>query len=304
MLRASIDIGSNTVLLLVADVIDEGFTEHENETRVTSLGKDLDKTGEFHEQSMADSYEAFKDYSTILKKYEFDPQEVLVTATEASRVAKNSGEFFEKIQKDFGFEVKIISPDAEAHYCAYGVVAGAGLKDEEEVLIMDIGGASTEFMQVRLAPFKIKKTISLPMGSVRGTDWISEGNFDQKMSEILAAPELEDFKTDHLLCVAGSMTSLGGMIKGLSVFDSTEINGAKISFENFEKFVAKIMNLEPDTLLKQYPFLGKRSQSIVAGARLGLRVGQRLDIKTFEISTLGLRYGTLLEGVIHEHFIV
>lgn len=303
MKRASIDIGSNTVLLLIADVNESGelISELENESRVTSLGKDLDRTGVFREQSMKDTYLAFLDYQKLIKKYGVLPERVIVTATEASRVAKNAKDFLSKLEAEFSYKIHLINAEGEAHYTSLGVVRGAGLK-EGSISIMDIGGASTELIKVECDPFNITHTISLPMGSVRCSDWLKDGCFVERSNEILSNPELNVYKTDHLLCVAGSMTSLGGMIKGLKKFNPDEINGSRISFEKFLTFAEKIKKKAPMELLSKFPFLGKRAESIVGGAHLGEAVGKRLDVKTFEISTLGLRYGTIMAGGIDERF--
>lgn len=297
--RASIDIGSNTVLLLAADIQDEPFEYSEifNETHVTSLGKDLDKTGVFHPDSIKDTFNALKDYKSKIESIGMKPEEVIVTATEASRVAKNADELFERVSSELGFKVSIINAEGEAYYCSLGVIKGHKFEHNNAV-IMDVGGASTELILIQRDPFKIEKTISLPVGSVRGTDWVKEGTFEEKMDELLSNPELDQFKSDYLLCVAGSMTSLGGMIKGLKTFDSNEVNGSAITFDKYLGFFDKIKDATPEQLLEKFPFLGKRAKSILAGAKLGLKMGNRLEIKSFEISTYGLRYGTLFSGKI------
>ena len=126
--------------------------------------------------------------------------------------------------------------------------------------------------------------------------------FDEKASEVVSSFPLEGYQTEHLLCVAGSMTSLGAMIKGLKEFDPAGVNGVKIEFEDFLKFSKKIKEVPAEIILENYPFLGKRVHSILGGARLGEVLGKTLKVKTFEISTLGLRYGTLLSGGIDEQY--
>ena len=301
--RASIDIGSNTVLLLAAEVEESPFSYNElfNETHVTSLGKDLDKTGEFHPDSIRDTYEALKDYKEKVESIGLSPADVIVTATEASRVAKNSSELFERVKEELGFSVTIINTEGEAYYTSLGVIKGHEFEHENAV-IMDVGGASTELILINRDPFEIRKTISLPVGSVRGTDWVQEGTFEEKMKELLANPALDDFKADYLLCVAGSMVSLGGMIKGLKKYDSNEVNGSAITFDKYLGFFESIQDLKPEQLLEKFPFLGKRAKSILAGAKLGLKMGKRLEIISFEISTFGLRYGTLFAGKIDNKY--
>jgi exopolyphosphatase / guanosine-5'-triphosphate,3'-diphosphate pyrophosphatase len=299
--RASIDIGSNTILLLIATVTATELIEIVNETRVTSLGKELEKTGKFQAQPIEDSFQALSEYTKIVKNNGIRPQDVIVTATEASRVATNSAEFIKRVEKELSLKVRIINAEGEAYYTALGVVSNTK-KLRDEFIIMDIGGASTEFIKVQRDPFVVLSSISLPFGSVRGTDWIKAGEFDQKMNLLLKDSDIENYCSDFLLCVAGSMTSLGGMIKGLKAFDSDEINGSEVTFNTFEDFTAGIENTTPARLLEKFPFLGKRSQSILAGAQIGLIIGKKLGIDSFEISTLGLRYGTIRSGSVDERF--
>lgn len=300
--RASIDIGSNTVLLL-AGIIEEGRLTQElaNESRVTSLGKDLDTTRVFSDQSMKDTEDALLEYKEILMNLGISNDQIVVTATEASRVAQNAPDFYQKMKALTGFNFEIISGEAEAYYTSLGVVKGTELSGHD-ITIMDIGGASTELIKVNLEPFSIEKTISLPMGSVRCTDWLAQGEFDLRAQELLKKFDVSEFKTEHLLCVAGSMTSLGAMIKGLKEFDPAGVNGVKIEFEQFLKFSSKIKLASKESIAQKFPFLGKRVHSIVGGALLGEVLGAALGVKTFEISTLGLRYGTLISGGIDERF--
>lgn len=303
MLRASIDIGSNTVLLLIAEVQNGQLKEIVSKSSVTALGRDLDKLGEFHPESMNETYATLKNYRKELKRMDIAPEDVIVTATEASRVARNAPSFFEKVKKELGFIVTIINDHGEAFYTSLGVCAGATSALEEEAVIMDIGGASTELIRIKVKPYRLIKSISLPIGSVRATEWIKSGEYQQKLQEVFSKFNLDEYKTDKLICVAGSMTSLGGMMKGLSSFDSEQINGAEIPFKSFKNFISKIENDDPQKLLNHYPFLEKRATTIVAGAKLAIEIAQKCDVKNLEISTYGLRHGTAMSGTIEHQFL-
>jgi exopolyphosphatase/guanosine-5'-triphosphate,3'-diphosphate pyrophosphatase len=81
-----------------------------------------------------------------------------------------------------------------------------------------------------------------------------------------------------------------------------EINNSEITFKRFLEFSSKIKKKAPLELLSKFPFLGKRAESIVGGAYLGEFIGNQLQVETFEISTLGLRYGTIMSGGIDGRF--
>ena len=303
MIRASIDIGSNSVLLLAAE-LDENkksiSKELLNLSYITSLGKDLDKTKKFHPDSMQATFEALLDYKHQLIKIGIKPENVLVTATEAARVATNSADFFKHIKTDLGFTITIITSSGEAHYTALGVASGAN--NSNEVVIMDIGGASTELIKVEMKPFKIIDSISLPIGAVRANDWLKENTFDQKIKEIFSH-NIDFYQTETLLCVAGGMTSMAAMYLGQKEFNADKIDGMTISHESFLAFVTDLQKTNKENLLMLFPFLGKSVEVIAASSKVAELFVSYLKIKHIKISTRGLRYGTLLMGEIDEQFI-
>jgi exopolyphosphatase/guanosine-5'-triphosphate,3'-diphosphate pyrophosphatase len=302
--RATIDIGSNTILLLAAELDSKQIVrEVLNCSEVTALGKNLDKTKSFAQESMLDSFKALILYKEKLATIGIKPDEVIVTATEASRVAQNSQEFFDKIKKEIGFGVTIISPQGEAYYSALGAALDLQV---EEAVVMDIGGASTELIKLQLNPFKVIDFISMPIGSVRGTDWLSENTFDQKINEVFThyKNKLPIFKTQTLCCVAGTMTSVANIYHGRKVFDEQIVHGTKITMTEFSKLIDSYKHLSSETLLENFPFLGKRSKTIVAGSYIGHLVSKVINAEVLEVSTYGLRYGTLMEGKIQNEFII
>lgn len=304
MIRASIDIGSNSVLLLAAEVDSSGkkiLKELLNLSYITALGKDLDKTKMFHPDSMKATYEALVDYKEQLKKINILPSQVLVTATEAARIATNSVEFFSQIKNELGFKITIITSDAEAYFTACGVASGS--VENNNVVIMDIGGASTELIKVQLNPFQLVDSISLPIGVVRATDWIKDNCFEKKAKDIFST-NLEFYQTLELLCVAGGMTALAAMYLGLKEFDSQKIEGMNIPFDSFKLFAQTIQKTSPKELLEKFPFLGKRVEVIVAASKVAVLFGSQLKIENIKISTRGLRYGTVLIGAIDDQFTV
>ena len=301
-MRASIDIGSNSVLLLIADVSENGtLKEIHNESRVTALGKGLSSTNAFAEESMKETYLAIKEYVALALDVGIKASEIIVTATEASRVATNAKEFYERITKKLDIKVSIISGEGEAYYTALGVAKMALV--DGEISIIDIGGASTEIMRVKSKPFKILGSVSLPMGSVRASDWIESGELLSQLRHAWAGSGADDYKCDQAIFVAGTMTSLGAMYLGLSKYESEQIDGRAIQFSKLTEFTNKLASLSSDDLLEHYPFLGKRAKSIYGGAKIALFVGERLGLKDIQISSYGLRYGTVLDGIVEERYV-
>lgn len=301
-LRASIDIGSNSVLLLIAEVKGEKtLNELENHASVTALGKGIDKTKLFAEESMNETLKTLKNYVDKIKKYNIKTSDVVVTATEASRVVKNSDEFFSKVFNETNLKVSIISSEGEAYYTALGVSLSSSAK---ESVIMDIGGASTELIKVRNdEKFEVMSSISLPIGSVRATDYRKENSFEKKITEIFHTFDISPYRAESLICVAGSMTSVGAMIKGLKKYSDFDINGFEFNLDKFENFISTYLKYSPTSLLEKFPYLGKRAQTISAGSLVGISIAKELGVRNFHISTYGLRYGTAFEGRINEKYL-
>lgn len=301
-LRASIDIGSNSILLLVAELGKDGLLyEKEKLFEITFLGKNLDKTGLFSEESMKLSYEALASYIKVCEKYGISPDQIIATATEASRVAKNARDFYSEIHNTLGLKVNIITPTAEIYYATKGILSNTNF-DSEFVTIMDIGGASTELIKVNTKDFTITDSISMPVGAVRCTAWLNDNHFVQSLQKVFIdfRSELDKFQTKEIYCVAGTITSLGNMHLERKEFFEDDVHGMKLKIEDIDQLFKKYSDLSPEKYLELFPFLGKRSESIRGGLHLTYHLAHRLFIKTMTISTYGLRYGTLLEGKIKE----
>ena len=136
-LRASIDIGSNSVLLLIADLTNNKFNEISKRSYITSLGKDLDKNQAFHPESMQATYDAIKDYAEECDTHNIPRELIIATATEASRVAQNSTDFFIKIKNDLGVNIQTITTQAEAYFSTKGILFNSKF-NSEIITIMDI----------------------------------------------------------------------------------------------------------------------------------------------------------------------
>lgn len=302
MMRASIDIGSNSVLLLIAEIDDEGaLKEVANESRVTGLGRGLAKNNKLSQEAMKETYLALKEYVLIATEMGISAQDIIVTATEASRVALNAEEFFERVIGKLGIQVKVISGAGEAYYTALGVCKMA--KATGEVTIVDIGGASAEIMKVRCKPFKVIASVSLAMGSVRATDWIKGERLMSEMKMAWAGSGADKLASPKAIFVAGTMTSLAAMILGMTSYEGDKIGNEDISFEKLKKFIRSVATVDGQSLQLQYPFLGKRAASIVGGAEVAIFLGDKLKLEQLQISPYGLRYGTIIEGSLEDRYV-
>ena len=303
-LRASIDIGSNSVLLLVGEFSGNKFIEIEKKSFITQLGRDLDKTKEFHAESMQHTYDAIKVYAEDCDRLGIQRENVIATATEASRVALNSKAFFDKIENELGIKIHTITPQAEAYFSSKGILFNSKF-DSEIITIMDIGGASTELIKVNTKSFQILETISMPVGAVRASHWLEDKTFVQSLQKIFIdfRNDIDKFQTKDLYCVAGTVTSLGNMHLLRKEFIEDDVHGLKLKSEDIDALFKKYSDWEAAQFVEEFPFLQKRAQSIRGGLHLVYHLIHRLLVKEITISTYGLRYGTLLEGKIKKEFL-
>jgi len=304
MIKASIDIGSNSVLLLAGEYKNGVVRELLNESRITGLGENIDRDKRFSESSMVNTYSVLEEYKDLLNNISLSSENTIVTATEASREVTNAKDFFERVKSNLGFNIFLISSEGEAYYTAKGLMNSVTNSQKNEFIIMDIGGASTELIKVVKNPFAIVETISLKMGSVRSTDWIATNQYEKELAINLSHPALKNFQCAEIICVAGTMVSLAGLLLNLKAFLQDAIEGSHFSISELESLEKKLISMTPEAINAEFPFLGKRSQTISGGAQISLALQKALGVEMIVISTYGLRYGTLIAGGIDEQFII
>ena len=298
-IRASIDIGSNSVLLLIADVTNGKFHEISKQSDITQLGRELDKSRMFHPESMEATLTAIQGYVLECQTHGIAPEEIIATATEAARVAQNAESFFREVEEVTEVKVHVITSAAEAFYSTRGILFNTKFADEI-ITIMDIGGASTELIKVNTKSFQILETISMPIGAVRSTQWLEDQLFVQNLQKVFLdfRSEIDKFQGKDLFCVAGTMTSLGNMHLQRREFVEDDVHGLVLKSDDIDGLFKQWSNATPKEFLEKFPFLQKRSKSIRGGLHLVYHLTHRLLVKELTISTYGLRFGTLLEGKI------
>lgn len=305
MKRATIDIGSNSILLLIAEMSSDGIHVLENHSHVTGLGRDLDKNGKFLEVAMDESFEVLKAYKDICVDNGIHTSDVIVTATEASRVASNANAFIDRVKSELDFKIIVLTGDGEAYYSTAGILIDKNI-NAEKITIMDIGGASTELICVNTKTKEIETSFSMPVGAVRMNNWKEELVLDKKLSEVFSkySSDIGKVVTDKLYCVAGTMTSVGNIYLGHKDFVEQEVNGLEFTKNDLVSLRNKHASKSIEKMLEMYPFLGKRAKTIHSGIELALAIMEKVGNNDIYISTYGLRFGTLLMGEVKNEFIV
>ncbi|MDQ0617537.1 hypothetical protein QFZ33_001561 [Arthrobacter globiformis] len=145
---AAIDCGTNSIRLLIADIDRSNgttkLTDVVREMRVVRLGQGVDATGELAPEALERTFAATADYAALIREYQ--AQKVRFVATSASRDARNRQAFVDGIQNLIGVEPEVITGHEEAALSFAGASSVLPISAEDKVLVVDLGGGSTEFV--------------------------------------------------------------------------------------------------------------------------------------------------------------
>ena len=241
---AGLDFGSNTTLLLIADVVDGKVVNVLcDETRITKMGQGVHKSKKFHPDSLARVEQALKDYEKLIQK--FQPDKVCGVATSAARDVENSHVLFE-MAKSHGVPIEVISGTREAELTFRGAFADRA--PEANSCVIDVGGGSTELI------FKDGEKIvgqSIDVGSVRLMDLYGESDpmdqesFQQMRNYVRERlnPDWKSQNFEHGVAVAGTPTILAAMEMGLKDFDCEKVDGFRLEKKTLQDWMSKLQKM-------------------------------------------------------------
>lgn len=300
---ASIDIGTNSVLMLVAERGLNRLTVIEERQRVPRLGKNVDRERNLHPDSQKRVINVIKEYKDELIK--IDPiliTKTIVTATSAVRDASNREEFLRKVESETGWPVRVLSGDEEATTTYKGALQVLDVEESSRYVILDIGGGSTEVATG--TGFNYEEGFSMDMGSVRFSErYLNTPLPDDKMIETLRyniRALLETYpipgKPFHLVGVAGTVTSMAAIQMSLQQYLPQLINGYYLSKIEIEKFISEFSQMRPEEIEKQYPvFLKGRGDVILAGLLILEECLEWYSEDGIIVTTGGIRHGILAD---------
>jgi exopolyphosphatase/guanosine-5'-triphosphate,3'-diphosphate pyrophosphatase len=301
-LRAGIDIGTNTILLLVADVTGGDINALEDHVTVVRLGQGVDQNRAFHPEAIARARACFSNYAEILKKY--PGVDVRAVATSGSRDAKNSDEFFASVEKDYGIKVKVISGEEEAILSFRGALP-EGAADPTSIAVLDIGGGSSEVVGLEAGSKDRLFRHSFDMGCVRLSERFLKHDpaLASEIQELEAFVEkdlstkgeiLQALRGKTLIAVAGTATYLAATHLSLSKFDVEKVNGTKMTLEDIDALITKLAPLSAAQRLGMGGMDKGRADVILAGAYILRAVLKKAGLDSVQVSVRGLRYGAVL----------
>ncbi len=301
MMKAAIDIGSNTLLLLIAEISDGKIEVLHEEQQVPRLGKGVDKTGALNIESMEIALNGLMHYKRVIDTYGEIP--VVVTATSAVRDASNGVAFQERVFEETGFRFKILSGDEEARVTYQGALSMLDGHRETSVGVIDIGGGSTEVAigsNGELADYH-----SFNIGCVRFTErYLGNPPVSQALREdcrVAIREELSKVSLPLSDCqkwcgVAGTVTSLAYLLQNLTEYSTEKINNTVISRADLSYWEEKLGNLTVQEMEQNWPIVMKgRADIFMAGILILDEILRISGSDEIVVSTGGVRHGMILQ---------
>jgi exopolyphosphatase/guanosine-5'-triphosphate,3'-diphosphate pyrophosphatase len=298
MTVAVIDIGTNTVLLLVAEIDREGkIRPLVYEQRVPRLGRGVDAAGALDREAMERVTDVLKEYRGLITRHA--PDAIAVCGTSAVRDAANRGEFAHLVREESGFDLEILSGDEEALLTYRGGVSGA--ESAGRYTVVDIGGGSTEIITGDVR--NIDERISLDIGSVRLTERCLrhdpptgaelEGAIEIVENEIARASRFA-FAGSILVGVAGTATSLAVLAQGLKTFNAAAVTNYLLTRETVESLFTTLQRMPSGMIRGLSEAMEGRNDVIVAGTLIAREIMAHFRFDAMRVSERGLRYGVAL----------
>lgn len=306
---AAIDVGTNTVLLLIAEIDHDGaFQVLQDSAEITRLGEGVDRTGRIGADGEKRSVEVLARYVEHCRS--LGAEEIVAVGTSALRDARNRDEIRRRLREKLGLNLRVLSGAEEAAYSYLAVRKGLDLGGAE-LLVIDVGGGSTELIWGTAG--HVQRLASLDIGSVRLTerylrsDPVQEPEFDRMTEAIDTA--LESLETQKkpgeeavtMIGIAGTFTTLAAIEKRLVQYSHSEVHGSRLTLAEIRRQL-KLFQEKSIAERKTIPGLEpKRADVILAGARLIERIMDRFGMEQVTVSDQGIRYGVLHERLARGH---
>ncbi|GAA4095492.1 Ppx/GppA phosphatase family protein [Streptomyces sp. NPDC001251] len=244
---AAIDCGTNSIRLLVADAdpATGEITDLDRRMTIVRLGQGVDRTGRLAPEALERTFAACREYAAIIK--DLGAERLRFVATSASRDAENRDDFVRGVLDILGVEPEVISGDQEAEFSFVG--ATKELDGDDEYLVVDIGGGSTEFV---VGSAGVEAARSVDIGCVRMTERHHPGDpatpeqIGAIRADIEAALDLAERTVPlrgprTLVGLAGSVTTVAAISLGLSAYDSAALHHARISYEEVAAVTGRLL---------------------------------------------------------------
>jgi len=302
MRLASIDIGTNTILMLIADIQRDGsLNVVRDEHIIGRLGKGVDEHGIILKETFHRVLDILSQLKNIADSHGI--KRISVCGTSALRDAKNRQEFIDFMKEKLALEIHVLSGKEEAELTYLGAVSEyLPGTDSGNYAVLDIGGGSTEIVIGSGA--RVTSSNSIDIGSVRLTERILKNNPPSDIA-LENAVQIVRYQLQNILPlspitniigVAGTLTTLAALDLQIPKFDRNLINRHVLTIEAINKI---FQELRPLTLeqLRSYPQIHPlRTDILLAGIIILREILMKVKLLKITVSDRGLRYGIVIKA--------
>jgi len=290
MVKVAIDIGTNTLLMLI-ETAQHQFT---NVHRIARLGEKLQSTGSISETALERASLILDEYYELLQNY--GTYSLRVVGTAALRIASNSKKVTEKLTQHIHAPIEVISGDEEAKYTFLGTI-----ENNEPSVVIDIGGGSTEIVYGSRENGILWRN-SFPIGAVtcteRFVDELDKSNRIQELvfNELKSIPKeiQKNIKTSsYIYANAGTPTTIAAVAQNLVIYDETKVHNYIIQYEQLSHFEQLFHSNSIEEVKRMKGVHPDRADILPAGTSILKSIVEFFRVNSCLVSTKGLRYGVI-----------
>ena len=308
---AGIDIGTLTCRLLIADLAPgQPLQEVLSDRRILRLGEGVDQTKCLSPAAMDRVIHCLQEWRNIINSYKVEAS--LVVATSAVRDASNRDEFLVHIKREAGFDVEVISGEEEARRTLLGI-RSALPGEATDILALDIGGGSTEFILDRQGDKPIIRSIDI--GVVRLCERVlrhdppTEEEVQQAREWVIretkaAVAGMGSCRQATFVGTAGTITSLAAMAQKLSIYEPARIHNYQLKLETIRELEQTLLSRTKAERIGLPGLEKDREEVIAAGAIITRAIMGTLGQQECLVSDLGLREGVLIDLAVESLWII
>ncbi len=286
--QAVIDVGSNTIHLLVGEVEDGAVLPVTGEKISARLGAGVDRTGRIEERRIPLAAEAIKLFGMVAQMN--GAPEPTVLATSAVRDAANGQELVEEVRKKAGLEMRLISGEEEADLGFRGAVSalGEGYAWEAPALVVDLGGGSAQLILGDAAE-GAQRQVSLPLGSNRTTERFSAGDRPQAKELKALRKAAREMLPDWKLPKGTAVVAIGGSARAI-----LKVTRDELTAERLKKLVEELSEKPTAVLAREEGLTPERARVLPAAAATLAAILERYEKPSLTVARGGIREGVIL----------
>ncbi|TMD59884.1 MAG: CHAD domain-containing protein [Chloroflexi bacterium] len=296
-IHAAIDIGSNTIHLVVAHCTPDDLDIIEDEVELVRIGESVTATGEISQQKQQKTIDTLCKYKALAAQHEAG--QTLVVATEAIRQASNSSKFLEDVERETGLKIHLINGDTEATLTFYGATYEEMQQSNTSTVsgVMDLGGGSTELVTAKNSHINWRTSIQIGSGWLHDRYLPSDPPAPDELS--IARAFLQTyiqgmpikFPPAKLIVTGGSANSL--LLLAQQAF-RLEQSSRRMTRDDLIRCEGLLTALNAKEISRRYKQPIARARILPAGALIIREMMSRLQLDEIAVSPHGIREGALL----------